>query len=90
MRGKRTFDHLDVVGNEIDIVLYFEARMTSFLEQYATGAHLEHNRFHVSNGRRHRHLRKATNCQSSSCGSETREAIPEDDVQRCNDVIQAQ
>lgn len=35
MRGKRTFDHLDVVGNEIDIVLYFEARMTSFLEHQA-------------------------------------------------------
>lgn len=33
-----TFDHLDIVWNEADVVLHFEARVPGFLQDEITGS----------------------------------------------------
>jgi hypothetical protein len=38
--GEHTFDHLDIVRNEADIILNFKARMSRILEDKVTGAYM--------------------------------------------------
>jgi hypothetical protein len=38
--GEHTFDHLDIVRNEADIILNFKARMSRIFEGKVTGAYM--------------------------------------------------
>jgi hypothetical protein len=38
--GEHTFDHLDIVRNEADIILNFKARMSRILEDKVTSAYM--------------------------------------------------
>ena len=40
INGEHTFDHLDIVRNEADIILNFKARMSRIFEDKVTGPYV--------------------------------------------------